>query len=362
VRPIGYYVHHQGAGHWQRARRIAAALPRSCTLIGTFAKVDTADAPGPVLDLPDDRLDAGFSGEDGEATRPESLHYAPLDHPGIRARMAAIAAWAEREKPALLVVDVSVEVALFARLLSVPTIVFRLAGLRNDLPHLEAFRSAERLVAPFPAVLEDPGTPDWVRAKTFHAGFLTEHTPVAATTGEDVVVVLGRGGGGPTNADLVAAARAVPERRWLILGQVERSVAEPPPNLVLESWVDDVPRRLAAAGLVVGAAGDGTVAAAAAAGRPFLCLPEPRAYGEQTAKAEALARLGAAVVHPGWPAPEAWPGLIEATAALDPAPLAALAEPDAIGRLAAEIERVATATAIPLPAGGERSRAQHRSG
>lgn len=341
MRPIGYYVHHQGAGHWQRARRIAAALPRPCTLIGTFAEVDTAGAAGPVLDLPDDRMDSAFSGEDGEATRPESLHYAPLGHPGIRARMAAIAAWAAREKPTLLVVDVSVEVALFARLLSVPTIVFRLAGLRNDLPHLEAFRSAERLVAPFPAVLEEPATPDWLRAKTFHAGFLTEHAPGAATSGEDVVVLLGRGGGGPSGADLVAAARAVPERRWRILGQVAGDVADGPPNLILDGWVDDVPRHLAAAGLVIGAAGDGTVASVAAAGRPFLCIPEPRAYGEQTTKAEALARLGAAVVHPGWPAPEAWRGLIETTAALDPAPLTALAEPDAIARLAAEIERVA---------------------
>ncbi|WP_204327890.1 hypothetical protein, partial [Proteus mirabilis] len=80
-----------------------------------------------------------FGGVDGEAERPLALHYAPLNHPGLRARTARIAAWAARTNPALLVVDVSVEVALFARLLSLPTLVVRLAGRRDDPPHLEAF-------------------------------------------------------------------------------------------------------------------------------------------------------------------------------------------------------------------------------
>ena len=76
-----------------------------------------------MLRLPDDRLDGGFAGGDGEADRPLAFHYAPLGHPGVRDRMAAIARWAAEADPALLVVDVSVEVALLARLLAVPTIV-----------------------------------------------------------------------------------------------------------------------------------------------------------------------------------------------------------------------------------------------
>lgn len=341
MRPVGYYVHHQGAGHWQRARRIAARLGRPCTLIGTFAGMDTDGAPGPLLDLPDDRLGEGFDGRDRTEDRPEGLHYAPLGHPGIRSRMAAIARWAEEADPALLVVDVSVEVAILARLLSLPTIVFRLAGLRTDPPHLEAFRSAERLVAPFPEALDDPGTPDWVRTKTYYAGFLTEAAPSEGASGDDIAVLLGRGGGGPRLADLVAAAQAVPERRWQVLGEVAGRRDGLPDNLLLHGWVSDPAAHLAQAALVVGAAGDGVVAAAAASGRPFLCLPEPRPYGEQVGKAAALARLGAAITHPGWPDAVAWPGLVAETLALDPGRLAALADPEATARLVAEIDALA---------------------
>ncbi len=110
--------------------------------------------------------------------------------------MARIAAWVERTDPALIVVDVSVEVALFARLLSVPTVVMRLAGERNDQPHLEAFRSATRVLAPFPAALDAPGTPGWVRDKTFYAGFLGGAAPAPTREGQDIVVVFGRGGEG----------------------------------------------------------------------------------------------------------------------------------------------------------------------
>lgn len=343
ARGIGYYVHHQGVGHWQRACAIAAALDRPCTLIGTFAGVDTREAPGPVLDLPDDRLDADFAGQDGEAMRPHALHYAPLGHPSIRARMARIAAWAAQTDPALLVVDVSVEVALFARLLALPTLVFRLAGTRTDLPHLEAFRSADRLIAPFPEALDAAGVPDWVRAKTDYAGFLGRPVPERAAEpgdGGPIVVVFGRGGHGGNLAELAAAARAVPERAWHVLGPVAGEGARPE-NLHLHGWVADVDAWIARAGLVVGGAGDGVVAAVAARAKRFVCLPEARAYGEQVEKARALARLGAAVVHEGWPEGGLWPALVDAGLALDPGRIAALSDPDAIRRAAALIARQA---------------------
>lgn len=337
TRGIGWYVHHQGAGHLQRARAIAAALPRPCTLIGTLAEFDTRGLDA--LDLPDDRPPSGsaFDGRDGEAERPEALHYAPLNHPGVRARMARIAEWVARTEPALLVVDVSVEVALLARLLSVPTLVVRLAGTRTDRPHLEAFRSAARLLAPFPEALDGAGVPDWVRAKTHYAGFLGAPAQTGAEAGEDIVVVFGRGGAGGDLTDLAAAARAVPDQPWHVLGPVSGS-GDRPNNLHLHGWVDDVEARIARAALLVGGGGDGLVALAAGQGKRFLCLPEERAYGEQTEKAEALRRLGAAIVHPGWPKAEAWPDLVRAGLALDPSVIAGLHRPSAIPDCAAMIE------------------------
>ncbi len=340
TRGIGWYVHHQGAGHLQRARMVAAALDRPCTILGTLTGLDTAGLD--VLDLPDDRpLDgADFDGRDGESARPEALHYAPLNHPGLRTRMARIAAWVERTDPALVVVDVSVEVALFARLLSVPTLVVRLAGTRTDQPHLEAFRSAAQVLAAFPEALDGPSVPDWVRAKTFYAGFLGAPAQGQLEAGRDIVVVFGRGGAGGDLADLAAAARSVPDRAWHVLGPVS-GTGMTPDNLHLHGWVPDVEARVARAALLVGGGGDGVVALAAAQGKRFLCLPEPRAYGEQSEKAAALARLGAAIVHEGWPAASAWPELVQAGLALDPAVIRGLHDPDAVRACATAIENLA---------------------
>lgn len=67
-----------------------------------------------------------------------------------------------------MVVDVSVEVAMLARLASVPTICVRLNGKRDDAPHLEAFRGAIGLMAPFHPTLEMADTPAWIRDKTVY--------------------------------------------------------------------------------------------------------------------------------------------------------------------------------------------------
>ncbi|MCJ2014011.1 glycosyltransferase [Methylobacterium sp. J-076] len=338
---IGWYVHHQGAGHLQRARAVAAHLSRPCTIIGTLAGFETGGAP--ILDLPDDRpLDgaSAFAGLDGEAARPEAFHYAPLRHPGLRRRMALIADWVARTDPALLVVDVSVEVALFARLLSVPTVVVRLAGDRTDRPHCEAFRSASRLLAPFPAELDGPDVPGWVRSKTFHAGFLGGGPPATTQDGQDIVVVFGRGGEGGDLPAIAAAARAVPGRQWHVLGPVSGE-GDRPENLHLHGWVSDVGAFVGRAALLVGGAGDGLVALAASHGKRFLCLPEPRAYGEQTVKANALSHLGAAVVRPAFPAAEEWPALVAETLALDPAIMSGLHDVGGLARCAAFLDGLA---------------------
>lgn len=342
TRPIGIYVHHQGAGHWQRACVIGRALDRPCTLLGTFAERDRREAPGPTVDLSDDRI-VGFDGQDGEAERPASLHYAPLGHPGIRERMARIAAWIAETDPVLVIVDVSVEVALLCRLLSVPTLIVRLAGARTDPPHLDAFRGASRLLAPFPAVLDSGETPDWVRAKTFFSGFLGLPTAPAEREDGRIVVVFGQGGAGGDVSALAEAARAVPDRTWHVLGPVRGAddATVLPTNLHLHGWVTDVGAHLAKASLVVGGGGDGVVATVVGAAKRFVCLPEPRPYDEQTAKAAALGRLGAAAVREGWPEATEWPELVRRGLALDPSIIAGLAEPDALAQTVAEIEAIA---------------------
>ncbi len=315
TRPIGYYVHHQGEGHRQRALQVASAAPTRFVLLGTGLAGRGGEVA--VVDLPDDRADAatGF-GADGGPDLPKALHYAPYGVAGLRRRVADLSTWIATAAPALVVVDVSVEVAFLARLASTPVVYVRLSGARTDTAHLEAFRGAEALLAPWHPRLEHPDTPDWVRARTRYFA-PARRADIGPGDPDAVLVVHGRGGAPMDGAQLAAAASATPNVRWTAIGPVTApSVA--PPNLALMGWIEDVNSEIEKAGVVVGAAGDGLVDAVLAADRPFVCLPEPRPYEEQAAKAAGLAQAGAAVVLGAWPEPKAWPGIIAAARGLDP--------------------------------------------
>ncbi len=324
TRPIGYYLHHHGDGHRRRAIAIARASPGSFTLIGTGLAGRTEGID--FLDLPDDRrIDSNtFDGCDPATARPLALHYAPVDHDGVRRRVAQLAAWIERASPALMVIDVSVEIAMLARLASTQTVYVRLGGVRDDVAHLEAFRGARALLAPFHRDLDNPSTVDWVRAKTrFFPGLTTAKPAPAAPLTDTVLVVYGIGGAGGRGDDLAQAACSTPDRQWRVIGPVSPPVRKPD-NLSLLGWVEDGDAEIAAAGVVIGAAGDGLVNAVIATGRPFICLPQARPFDEQTSKASRLDHLGAAIVLETWPRPSQWPELIAAAHALQPNVLARL--------------------------------------
>ena len=337
-RPVGYYVHHQGRGHLARARAIRARLTRRCTLIGTMPDDATDDDS---LRLPDDRIAGDFSGTDGERSRPEAFHYAPVGASDVRARMALLAAWIARERPACLIVDVSCEIALFARLLSVPVVLVRLAGFRADPPHLEAFRAADALMAPFPILLDDGDIPAWIGDKTTYLGLIggTRSPSSGPCKPRRVTLVLGGGGTSVEAAAIVAAARATPSWEWQVLGALEAAGALPG-NLAFEGWSDDVVPRLAESAIVIGGCGDGLLAEVAAYGKRFICLPENRPFDEQRSKARHLHRGGMALVRDSWPAAELWPALLDEAATIDPARLASLHDPLSADRAAALIETV----------------------
>jgi hypothetical protein len=345
IRPVGYYVHHQGAGHRHRARNVAAALGRPCTLIGTFGDAGGEDAgAGPVLDLPDDRREgvASFAVSEAERGKPEAFHYAPVGNSGVRRRMARLASWIVTADPVLMVVDVSVEMTLFARLMSIPAALVRLTGSRLDTPHLEAFRSAALLLAPFPAVFESPDTPVWVRDKTYYGGFLARPASGAPAPGRcrTVAVVFGRGGAMGDASGLDEAARATPDVAWHVYGPVSGH-REGPPNLFIHGWRTDIGKALDDADTVVGAAGDGLLAEVAVRAKRFICLPEERPFHEQRDKGRTLAAHGMAVVLDTWPSASAWPDILRRADDLDPRTLHALTDPLAIEKFAAAIEALA---------------------
>lgn len=306
---IGYYAHHHGAGHLARALAIVGPAVDRFTLLGTGLKGRTGQVAA--IDLADDRPIGStlFDGRDDVSDRPDALHYAPLHHPGIRSRTAAMADWIRSTAPSLMVVDVSVETAMLARLTGTPTICVRLAGDRTDPAHLDAFRGAAAILAPFQKDLEDAATPDWVRRKTRYAPGLGTTPPVAAVDERRVVVVFGAGGGEADGEALADAARRTPSLKWRVLGPMS-GATDAPDNLISLGWVDNAAEEIAGAGVVIGSAGNGVVGAVLAADRPFICLPQARPFDEQLSTARALERVGAAVVLDNWPEADGWPELL----------------------------------------------------
>ncbi|GAY08037.1 glycosyltransferase [Pseudonocardia sp. N23] len=313
---IGYYVHHQGRGHLTRALGILGTHGGPATVLTSLPR--PADAPATRLGwvaLPRD--DEGLPPQD--PTAGGALHWVPRHDPGLRGRMATIAAWVERAAPRLVVVDVSVEVALLCRLMGVPVLVVAMPGDRTDRAHRLGYDVADALLACWPREVLDPPWPSAWTAKARFVGALSRYDDRIGSgdpaVGADqagagrprrrsVVVLLGAGGRDVADAELAAAARATPGWDWTVLGGSDVWVADP--------WT-----LLRAADVVVTHAGQNALAEVAAARRPAIVVPQRRPHDEQFAAAAALARAGLATVCPHWPDPAAWPSLLDDATADD---------------------------------------------
>ncbi len=314
IRPVGYFVHHQGRGHAERCAAIARALKevspgRGMQIFSARDDIFADLPPGvgitriPSLFEPEARAPSGM---DRVAT-PDTVHCAPLGWPGIRQAMAEMTRWFDAADPALMICDVSAEVAQLARLCSVPHVKVLQHGDRGDPGHRAAYDGAAGLLAPFDRALAQPEWGAGMMAKTFFAGGLGVDialpTRAAArarlglpAAGRIALVISGGGGDGVSEAPLGVAARTFPEIRWITVGEVRRDWhATPPGNLDHAGWVDDMADRIAAADLVVASTGNTTTAQVLAAGRPWIAVPEWRYFDEQVEKARALARAGAAL-------------------------------------------------------------------
>ncbi|RSS50014.1 glycosyl transferase [Streptomyces sp. WAC07061] len=325
---IGYYVHHQGLGHLHRALCIAGQARSTVTGLSSLAP--PAGWPGPWVRLP---LDTGGPAA-VDARAHGRLHWAPLHHPGYAERMAAVAGWLGRVRPALLVSDVSVEVACLARLMGIPVVVVAMRGGRLDPAHRLGHDLALRLLAPWPASVPEPGWPAHWYEKTVYAGAFSRADgrvpPPAPDDGtRRVLLMLGAGGNGVT-ADQVHAARdATPLWQWDLLGGPGGS------------WSGDPWPRICAADVVVTHGGQNAVAECAAARRPTVVLPQDRPYDEQHATGRALRHAGLALVRERWPEPAQWPAVLDEAAALDGAAWARWAPGDGARRAARALDAMA---------------------
>jgi hypothetical protein len=318
---IGIYVHHHGSGHAARAAAVGRALRERGAVVTYLSSLPAERlGPGESIRLP---LDTDRGAAPGET--PAELHFAPLGSAGLAGRMAAIAGWIERSRPDLMLVDVSVEVAMLARLCGVPFAYLRQSGERDDPPHQLAYRWAAGLLAPWPEWLERVTTPGPIRARSAHVGAVTRFDgalrPQAIGRPRRALVL---GECGPLTEEIAAGARG-----WQVLGPR-------PVDLDL----------LARCAVVVAPGGANAVAEAAFARCGLVCLPQPRPFGEQEARGEDLERHRAAVVlREAPPAPE-WPLLLEEARARR-TELARWADGEGAGRAADYLIALAQGSSVP---------------
>ncbi|MET1074520.1 MAG: glycosyltransferase [Umezawaea sp.] len=307
---IAYYVHHHGSGHVHRATSIARHLDGE--VVGISSLDAPARWPGRWTTLPGDAQGVDVTRDDISAGG--TLHWAPRHHAGLRERMALVSAELRSGSIRLLVSDVSVEIAVLARLHGVPVVVVAQPGRRTDRAHRTAYDLAEAIIAPWP---QRPA-PDWPGAwlaKTAHVGAFSRfdgRPAPPATAQQNVLVLWGAGGLTVSETQLHAAAVATPEWRWHIAGPAASGKAPGPhpPNLRHHGWVDDPWPLLGEAGVVITHAGQNALAEVAAARRPAVVIPQPRPFDEQHATAEALVRSDLGVAVPAWPEPDQWSAVL----------------------------------------------------
>lgn len=324
--PVGYYVHHHGRGHASRFRRISDAW----TFENELVALSESDVGGIELvpDVPECPLDPTAGGV---------FHWAPVGDPTLAHRAAQIVGWLCARTPRGCVVDVSVEAALLCRLAGVATVVVRQHGDRTDVAHDLAYRSARRLLAPFPQELEHRMTPDWVVDKTDYSGFIGAgdapscRPPPFVVDSDDVIVLWGAGGGELSDDSLKALCCAVWPNRVICAGNIgaARSVGQSGSgsNLVRLGWLDRIGPLLTSRPTIVSSAGNNTVADAATAGCALVVVPQARPFDEQHRHAESLADAGVAAVAHATMSITAWRSALDVARGRRAA-LVALAAPD----------------------------------
>jgi hypothetical protein len=336
---IGYYAHHHGVGHVTRSDAIARRLGEPITVLSSRAR-PPEHAAAEWIALPLDVNDTVGEAAADDISAGGVVHWAPHDVDGLTARMAIIADWVARERPRAVVVDVSVEVAIFLRLMGVRVIVMAIPGHRADPVHAMAYRAATHILAPWSRSVYDPAWLHPYAARTTYSGSIsrfagrarTEAPNTAATEGP--VVVLGAAGGTSLTRELVDSWSAADDRfDFRTLG------------VAGGDWVDDVWPVLCSAALVVTNAGQNAVADVAASGTPAIVVPQARPFDEQAATAHALAAGSIAAVLDEWPSVDRWRRAADCALGIGGRTWSLLGTDGAPDRAARAIEQAASGTA-----------------
>ncbi|MCY1157035.1 MAG: putative glycosyl transferase, partial [Citricoccus sp.] len=148
-----YYAHDHGIGHLHHAARAARTGAFDLTVATSAARAAEVLPPATGLRVLPSDVVPGHRQPSGSR-----LHYTPTG-PVIRDRFAALLEAARTVQPDVVVVDVSVEAALFLRLAGYPVIHRRMHGDRTDPAHELVYAESDHLIAHYGAGLEEPASP-----------------------------------------------------------------------------------------------------------------------------------------------------------------------------------------------------------
>ncbi|MDE9366459.1 glycosyltransferase [Luteipulveratus sp. YIM 133132] len=289
-----FYLHHHGSGHRRRGTAIARLMQRP--VVGCGTGTAPQGWPGRWVTLPAD--DDPTPGPGADVAAGGVLHWAPRRHRGSQDRALMLTSLLHELRPAFVLVDVSVEVALLVRLCGFPVVVMAMPGDRRDLPHRLAYSVADHVLAPWPAGAH----PDHVAADRWLAlgavsGRATTPVDVRRPHRGDAVMVWGDGGLDVDREQVQQLVDATPHLRWRTFGGGHpRS--------------DDLHREWSRAEVVVTHAGQGIVSELAATRTPAVLVAQQRPFDEQHATVAALTAAGVPTALEAWPAQHDWPGIV----------------------------------------------------
>ena len=326
VKPkISYYAHHMGSGHIRHAQRVidtdafevqvTSTGPRKTTLLSSECQY---------VQLPSDVI----TGSNFEPVAGEYLHYAP-SHASIVERFAALSEAWYQFRPDLVMVDVSVEVALFARLSGYRVAMRRMPGNRTDRAHHLGYSVADALFAYFPEELDDESYLREFGPKSHYLGTVAptnqrlqgnsslEQVQSLKSTARTVAVQTSLGASVPLS-QIVAAAKTAPLWTWVVLGSVEPDTQEIPTNVQMLGVVEEPDQWMRQAEVIITSTGHNAVAAAAACRKPVIMIPENRPFEEQHVFARALSNTYGCQTVESWEQVTDWNALLDETLKDDP--------------------------------------------
>ena len=318
---IGYYAHHHGSGHCRQADKLAALLPEPVRAQFTvFTSVSAADysfsniSEAQVVRLApeDERADNVLKGRAGHYWQPESLHYSPVGNLDIQARSYQLIQALHARQIDLMIVDVSAEIAMLCRTISMPYLYVRLTGVRDDTPHIEAFAGALAMLAPYPRALEAIDTPAWMPKKSLYLDFIGTAPSTELTRSEFltllnelkdgatpyregapiITVIKGYGGHQAIDARLPKLRELLPDAFIISLGPISDNMR----HLVdIATQVKDVRPFIVHSDTILMACGLNSIAQVYYEQTPIIVQPDARPHDEQVATANALIAQGRAL-------------------------------------------------------------------